>query len=84
MTDWGLHLYYNNVSLVKKRSVDPGGFPWKLSENAGLEHSYEKGTCPVADALFERSILIPIPSCLTAQDEDDIIHAFEKVLPVCL
>jgi 8-amino-3,8-dideoxy-alpha-D-manno-octulosonate transaminase len=84
MTDWGLHLYYNNISLVKKKSVDGAGFPWKLAENAGLEHSYGKGTCPVADSLFERSILIPIPSCLSSQDEDDIIHAFEKVLPRCL
>ncbi len=81
MTDWGLHLYYNNVSLVKKTSVDKSGFPWKLTENAGLEHSYEKGTCPAADSLFERTILIPIPSCLTGKDEDDIIRAFEKVLP---
>ncbi len=80
MTDWGLHLYYNIVSLVKKRSVDAGGFPWRLAENAGLGHSYEKGACPQADSLFERSILIPMPSCLTAEDEEDIIGAFKKVL----
>jgi hypothetical protein len=30
--------------------------------------------------LFERSILLAIPSCLTETDEDDIIHAFRKVL----
>ena len=41
---------------------------------------YGKGTCPVADSLFERSILLAIPSCLTRQDEDDIIRAFDKVL----
>lgn len=80
MTQWGLHLYYNIVSLVKKTSVDRSGYPWKLQENAGMERSYEKGSCPVADSLFERSILIPIPSCLTAKDEDDIISAFQKVL----
>jgi hypothetical protein len=34
--------------------------------------------------LFERSILIPIPSCLTKQDEDDIILAFQKVLSTLL
>jgi hypothetical protein len=34
----------------------------------------------VADSLFERSIIIAIPSCLTAQDEDDVIRAFEKTL----
>jgi hypothetical protein len=34
----------------------------------------------MADSLFERSILLPIPSCLTAQDELDIIAAFGKGL----
>ncbi|MDR3678218.1 MAG: DegT/DnrJ/EryC1/StrS family aminotransferase [Acidobacteriota bacterium] len=84
MTRWGLHLYYNNLSLVQHASVDGRGFPWKLAENAGLERKYEKGTCPTADSLFERSILIAIPSCLKKRDEDDIIRAFSKVLPVFL
>ena len=80
MTDWGLHLYYNNVSLLSRA----GRFPWKLTENAGLERNYAKGACPAADSLFERSILLPIPSCLTDQDEADIIRAFEKTLRTCL
>jgi 8-amino-3,8-dideoxy-alpha-D-manno-octulosonate transaminase len=80
MTDWGLHLYYNIASLVKQTSVDGRGFPWKLAENASSKVCYDKGTCPVADSLFERSILLPIPSCLTTRDEDDIIHAFDKVI----
>ncbi len=84
MTDWGLHLYYNNVSLVFRASTDRGGFPWNLAENAGLERNYAKGACPVADSLFERSILLPIPSCLTEQDESEIIRAFEKTLRSCL
>ena len=79
MTDWGLHIYYNIVSLVDQTSVDGRGFPWSLKENAGLARKYGKGACPAADSLFERSILLPIPSCLTEQDEDDIIRAFEKV-----
>ncbi len=84
MTSWGLHLYYNIVSLVQHTSVDRLGFPWNLAENKDLRHDYEKGTCPVADSLFERSILLPIPSCLRKQDEDDIITAFERVLPSCV
>ncbi len=84
MTDWGLHLYYNNVSLGMRTSADRGGFPWNLAENAGLGGNYAKGACPVADSLFERSILLPIPSCLTAQDESEIIGAFEKTLRSCL
>ncbi len=82
MTDWGLHLYYNNASLVRQTSIDRDGFPWSLPANAGSHPRYDKGTCPVADSLFERSILIAIPSCLTARDEDDIIRAFEKVMRV--
>jgi len=84
MTDWGLHLYTNNVSLQIKASVDGRGFPWNLAENQGLRQEYGKGTCPQADSLFARSILIAIPSCLSEQDEADIIHAFEKVLGALL
>ena len=80
MTEWGLHLYYNIVSLVDHASIDGRGFPWKLEENRGLERDYRKGACPVADGLFERSILLAIPSCLTRRDEDDIVRAFKKVL----
>jgi 8-amino-3,8-dideoxy-alpha-D-manno-octulosonate transaminase len=79
MTDWGLHLYYNNASLVTR-----AGLAFKLLENAGLERDYGKGACPVADSLFERSILLPIPSCLTEKDENDMIRAFEKVLGALL
>jgi 8-amino-3,8-dideoxy-alpha-D-manno-octulosonate transaminase len=84
MTDWGLHLYYNNISLVNKGSIDSRGYPWNLDENAGLERDYHKGVCPCADSLFERSILIAIPSCLSERDENDIIQAFGKVLGALL
>lgn len=80
MTDWGLHLYSNNTSLLERASVDGRGFPWDLAENAGSHPRYERGTCPSADDLFERSIIIAIPSCLSPRDEDEIIFAFEKVL----
>jgi 8-amino-3,8-dideoxy-alpha-D-manno-octulosonate transaminase len=79
MTDWGLHLYYKNASLVNKTSIDDRKHPWSLAENESLKHNYEKGACPNADSLFERSILLPIPSNLTEQDEQDIVRAFEKV-----
>ncbi len=84
MTEWGLHLYYNIASLVLHSSVDRSGFPWNLAENAGSRLEYAKGVCPVADSLFERSILLAIPSCLAAADEDDIITAFETALQSCL
>jgi 8-amino-3,8-dideoxy-alpha-D-manno-octulosonate transaminase len=69
---------------VRRASADRAGFPWNLSENAGMERDYSKGACPVADSLFERSILLPIPSCLTDTDEREIIQAFEKTLKSCL
>jgi 8-amino-3,8-dideoxy-alpha-D-manno-octulosonate transaminase len=80
MTQWGLHIYYNILSLVNKTGTDKRNSPWSLSENSESHHEYKKGTCPYADSLFERSILIPIPSCLTDRDEQDIIDAFNKVL----
>jgi dTDP-4-amino-4,6-dideoxygalactose transaminase len=80
MTNWGLHIYSNNVSLVNMTSINENGFPWRLPENRHSRMSYAKGTCPVADSLFERSLLLAIPSCLTRQDEDDIVRAFDKVL----
>jgi dTDP-4-amino-4,6-dideoxygalactose transaminase len=80
MTDWGLHVYFNIPSLVNRTSVDRKGSPWHLVENQGSTATYSKGTCPVADSLFERSILLAIPSCLTVQDEEDIVKAFRKIL----
>jgi len=80
LTNWGLHVYFNIPSLVNKTSVDKKGWPWKLSENRSSNSNYHKGSCPVADRLFERSILLAIPSCLTERDEGDIVHAFRKVL----
>jgi 8-amino-3,8-dideoxy-alpha-D-manno-octulosonate transaminase len=80
MTNWGLHLYYNILSLGDRTSVDGRGFPWSLEPNRDQQRDYRKGTCPVADSLFERSIVLAIPSCLEERDEGDIIRAFEKVL----
>jgi dTDP-4-amino-4,6-dideoxygalactose transaminase len=80
MTQWGLHIYYNIPSLVHKTGVDKRNSPWSLVENKDSHTEYGKGTCPVADGLFERTILLAIPSCLTDRDEQDIIHAFDKVL----
>jgi 8-amino-3,8-dideoxy-alpha-D-manno-octulosonate transaminase len=80
MTHWGLHVYYNVPSLVNKTGVDKRNSPWSLAENRESRAEYRKGTCPHADSLFEQSILLAIPSCLTEKDEQDIIDAFSKVL----
>lgn len=80
MTQWGLHIYYNIPSLVHMTSIDKRNSPWSLAENKDSHSEYRKGTCPVADSLFERTILLAIPSILSDRDEDDIVHAFRKVL----
>jgi len=80
LADYGLHIYYNIGSLVRKRGTDDRGTPWTLEENRGSKVYYEKGTNPVADDLFGRSILFTIPSCLSRQDEDDIIQGFHQAL----
>jgi dTDP-4-amino-4,6-dideoxygalactose transaminase len=80
MTQWGLHIYYNIPSLVNKTGADKRNSPWSLAENRNSQTEYRKGTCPIADSLFERTILLAIPSCLTKQDEQDILNAIEKVL----
>ena len=83
MNTWGLHIYYNIPSLVHKTGVDSGRFPWNLSENRDSRLQYGRGTCPRADELFDRSVLLAIPSNLSERDEDDIIRAFRKVFFSC-
>ena len=69
LADFGLHIYYNIPPLVDKVPLSAVGNPWTLAENAQSVYSYHKGTCPGSDALFARSILVPIPSCLTREQE---------------
>ena len=69
VADYGLHIYYNIPALVNKVPVSLSGNPWTLEVNAGSNYDYKKGTCPVSDNLFARSILIPIPSCLSEEQE---------------
>jgi 8-amino-3,8-dideoxy-alpha-D-manno-octulosonate transaminase len=70
IADYGLHIYYNIPALVDKVPLSPAGNPWSLAENAKSAYSYSKGACPTSDALFERSILLPIPSRLTPEQEE--------------
>jgi 8-amino-3,8-dideoxy-alpha-D-manno-octulosonate transaminase len=77
MSDWGLHLYYNMAALF---AASRDGSLRHLRKESGVPQ-FGKGTCPVADDLFERSIIMAIPSRLTEKDEEDIIKAFHKVIP---
>ena len=70
MPDYGLHIYYNIPSLVNKVPLSAAGNPWGLSENSESVYDYNKGACPQSDDLFERSVLVSIPSRLTLEQEN--------------
>jgi 8-amino-3,8-dideoxy-alpha-D-manno-octulosonate transaminase len=80
LAEYGFHIYSNIPGLREKIGTDARRTPWTLSENRLSRPNYELGACPVADDLFERSVILVIPSCLTAEDEDDILEAFGQVL----
>jgi len=64
-----LHIYSNIPQLVNHVPLSPAGNPWNLPQNQDLVRDYGRGACPQSDAWFARSILIPIPSCLTREQE---------------
>lgn len=80
LADYGMHVYYNIPALVHKVGTDRRGSPWSLTENQDSVYTYDKGTCPRADDLFERTQLLAIPSCLSHSDEDEILEAFQEAL----
>jgi dTDP-4-amino-4,6-dideoxygalactose transaminase len=80
LANYGLHIYFNIAALRNKVGTDSVGTPWTLEMNRSSVYEYGRGACPVADNLFERSQLLTIPSCLTEQDEDQIIEAFQDAL----
>ena len=69
LAEYGLHIYSNVPQLVGKVPLSPAGNPWNLPQNQGSVYQYAQGTCPRSDALFGRSILLPIPSKLTTAQE---------------
>ncbi len=80
IADYGLHIYYNIPSLVEKVPVSPSGNPWNLEANKQSVYEYGLGTCPISDDLFARSILVPIPSCLTEEQEKDAANIIRGVI----
>lgn len=85
MAEWGLHWYFNNASLVEKRSLSTDGFPWTHPANAfAKDIDYRRGLLPRCDEMSERAALLTVASCLTDEDIGDIIAAFRKVARVVL
>jgi perosamine synthetase len=80
----GLEEGYCNIHLLpmyqKKIAYGSNGFPWS-SDICKRDVSYEKGICPVAEDLHDRTFLT-ISMCLHEFDETDInllVKAFHKV-----
>lgn len=79
MVDWGLHIYYNNVSLIEKRGVNSAGRPWSDPLNAfHTEIDYRKGLLPQMDDLIDRSILITVPPSLTEDAANRMIAIYHE------
>jgi dTDP-4-amino-4,6-dideoxygalactose transaminase len=80
MENWGLHWYFNNKSLVNRRSLHTSGWPWTCGSNAfSKNYNYAKGELPTCDEYSSRAGLFKISAGLTEKDSDDIITAFKKV-----
>jgi hypothetical protein len=69
VAEYGLHIYHRIPALAGKAPMSPAGNPWSLAENSKSVFSYEQGACPQSDEFFSRSVLLPIPSCLTEDEE---------------
>jgi len=80
LIDFGLHVYSNVRALVQKVPLSPAGNPWRLPENAESAYDYALGACPQSDDLFERSVLISVPSRLTREQEDAAAAAIRRAV----
>ncbi|NUQ62791.1 MAG: DegT/DnrJ/EryC1/StrS family aminotransferase [Pirellulales bacterium] len=80
LADYGLHVYYNIATLANKVPLSAAGNPWTLGQNAQSVYDYRKGACPRSDALFARSILLPIPSCLTEEQEAAAVQVIKAAV----
>lgn len=79
LKQWGLHWYFNNLSLVNKTALSDDGFPWTHSKNKfASAYSYNKGTLPNCDDYENRGAILAIASNLSEQDCQDIINAFHQ------
>jgi dTDP-4-amino-4,6-dideoxygalactose transaminase len=80
MREWGLHWYFNNKSLVDRRSLHSGGWPWTFPQNDfAASYTYGHGALPVCDDYADRGGMLKVPSCLSDGDVQDIVSAYKKV-----
>jgi 8-amino-3,8-dideoxy-alpha-D-manno-octulosonate transaminase len=80
MEEWGLHWYFNNQSLVHRRSLSRDGWPWTHPSNSfASSYSYGRGLLRRCDDFCALGALLAIASVLTPTDIDQIVRAFRKV-----
>lgn len=80
VAEYGLHNYYNIAALVRKIPLSPAGNPWNHAENRESQYDYNRGACPRSDELFARSVLLPVPSNLTAAQEKFAVMTIQASL----
>jgi 8-amino-3,8-dideoxy-alpha-D-manno-octulosonate transaminase len=79
MSEWGLHIYSHNTSLVNKKSICGHHAVWDLEENKWAKgYVYEKGTLQVLDSYVDRTVLFCIASNLSDEQKSFIKKAFVK------
>lgn len=80
MKEWGLHIYYNNKSLVNKKSICGHHSVWELKENRfAKDISYRKGTLKQLDNIVDRTVIFCIISKLTKGEKNLIKNVFIKI-----
>lgn len=76
LPNYGLHIYYHIRALTERLSHTGDGFPWSHPANVDLVRDYKRGALPQSDALFERTVSIPVPSSLTADLESQYTETY--------
>lgn len=71
---------YLNPIYQKKIAIGSKGYPFNL--NKGVNYSYHKGLCPVAEKLYEKEMLLSplIREGMRKEDIADFADAVEKVI----
>lgn len=68
---------YMNPYLGKHQAFGASGLPW--NRNKGNEVQYKPGDCPVAEAIVNDCVYLPVSDRLTEQDARDTVAAVRKV-----
>lgn len=73
------------LPLFQRKIAFKNGYPWSAPENRDAHPSYTKGTCPNAERLYEKELLLHFHLCHPQTEEDvhDIVTAIDKVVSLC-